>query len=163
MGSSKIKILWFSIIACAIPSLCLIPIEYFPTFFLPAHSNPTTFNAFSMSIFSFPDIDASNLRFCFPEYCLRNPGSSMIAPISFLSTRIDPSLIWSSPQIHLNKTVLPDPFLPIIPHIVPFFTCKDTLSNTVTFPNFFVTFRTIIAILSTTISFHPEISECTVT
>ena len=44
-GSSSIYILWSSIIACAIPSRCLIPRLYLPTCLLSPGSSPTNFIA----------------------------------------------------------------------------------------------------------------------
>ncbi len=126
IGSSRIRREGSSIIACAIPRRWRMPSEYLPTCFFASGSSPTFRMAASISFFPiFLRMPARNCRFCLALYPGRKPGVSMMAPIlsgasisfpiCFPSTKTAPSSTRRNPQMHLNRTVLPLPFLPIIP------------------------------------------------
>ena len=88
-------------------------------------------------------------------YLLKNPGFSIIIPIlsaksisfpiSFSPTTTLPPVGFKYPIIVLNRTVLPEPFLPIIPYIFPFSKLMLIRLSATTSPNLFVTFSTRIA------------------
>ena len=113
-------------IACAMPSRCRMPSEYLPTGFGESGSSPTSriVSATSLSpIFRFSPARIS--RFFSPGSCGRNPGDSMMIPMSggkststpicFPSTCTVPAVGCKKPQMHLNITVLPEPLLPTTP------------------------------------------------
>ena len=129
-GSSSIRIDGSSIIACAIPSLCLIPRLYLFTFFLRSGSSPTL-SIVSLIFFSSAILrsDARIFKFLRPDTPGRNPGVSMISPISsgksisfptsLSLTKIRPSSGLKKPQMHFIITVFPLPLFPTIPCIFP--------------------------------------------
>ena len=80
-GSSKISTSGFSMIACAIPSLCRIPSEYFETGFFILGFKPTRCNVSIISFFPIlPFRSAKIFRFLYPLNAGRNPGVSIITP-----------------------------------------------------------------------------------
>jgi hypothetical protein len=130
MGSSRIMSRGFSMIACAIPRRCRMPSEYFPTGFFRAGSSPTRRIVCAISrVPIFFLSDASISRFFSPLYCSRNPGDSMMMPMSSGKSRLPPTSSPCTrirpfdgnmkPQTHLNSTVFPLPLLPTTPWILP--------------------------------------------
>ena len=126
-----------SMIACASPSRWRIPSEYLPTCFLLSGSRPTLFIALRIACLSaLPLISARNFKLLYALNDDKKPGVSMITPtlsgistslpIVFPFTLISPDVSGISPQIHFISTVLPLPFLPISPHIVPVLTLRST-------------------------------------
>ena len=70
-----------------------------------------------------------SFKFSYPDRSSRNPGDSIRAPIlvncgfekqtGTPSSSISPQSYGRSPQMHLKRTVLPEPFIPIKPSTYP--------------------------------------------
>lgn len=107
IGSSKIKISGFSIIACANPNRCFIPREYFPTCFYHWGSAPQFLLLFGFPLFRSLCVMTLSIQ-DFIRACIRekarcfNNRSNVFRKINIFSYNL--SVNQHPPGIRVNKT-----------------------------------------------------------
>ena len=123
IGSSSIRKSGFPTSARPIPSLCFIPSEKSPAFFLPVSESPTVSNISGIVFLSAPSIVQYTSRFSLAVIFLKSAGLSIKLPTRFLAVfKLSPSnnlklpsVIPVSPSTILIKVVFPAPFFPTKP------------------------------------------------